>query len=78
MISACVISTSTSEALIRIGGATLSESYSSTVYYGKIFNWTYGCAFNVGAADETKNYSHTHQLTLILMQMIRAMGKKNG
>lgn len=68
MISACVISTSTSKVLIRIGGATLSESYSSAVYYGKIFNWTYGCAFNVGAAmnKETKKSSyiysfvHTH------------------
>lgn len=55
MISACVISASTNEALTRIGGAILSESYSSTVYYGKIFNWTCGCAFNVGAE---KKYIH--------------------
>lgn len=60
MISACVISASTSEALTRIGGAILSESYSSTVYYGKIFNWTCGCAFNVGAGKKIH--------TLILMQ----------
>lgn len=62
MISACVISASTSEALTRIGGAILSESYSSTVYYGKIFNWTCGCAFNVGAGKKI------HTLILILMQ----------
>lgn len=60
MISACVISASTNEALTRIGGAILSESYSSTVYYGKIFNWTCGCAFNVGAGKKIH--------TLILMQ----------
>lgn len=40
VISVCVISTSTNEALIRIGGATLSVSYCFTMYvlWENIFN----------------------------------------
>lgn len=84
VISVCVISTSTNAALIRIGGATLSVSYCFAVYvlWENVFNWTYGCAFHIGAATQQatakkwKRILHairtpTHSLTHSFLQLHR-------
>lgn len=79
LISACVISTSTSQALIRIGGATFTECYSSTgALWENLFNWTCGCAFIVQRRRKKKHlHTHTHTNALGMNKGIRRR-RRNG